>query len=129
MTTTKKDPKKVFSYKQYQNGRLRLKADSPEDESKGSIKMKVQGTSSAAYGPSAFNVDVEFSLTNPDGDIIKEGTSTLYEVTDDGKEVNLPEGWSMNPNSIPCTYFTTKVNVASCENANNALNQEYYNRF
>jgi hypothetical protein len=31
--------------------------------------------------------------------------------------------------AIPCDYFCTKVNVASCENANNALNQEWYNIF
>jgi hypothetical protein len=35
----------------------------------------------------------------------------------------------MSENAIPCTYFTTKVNVASVEQANNALNQEWYNAF
>ena len=32
-------------------------------------------------------------------------------------------------NAIPVNYFCTKVNVASCENANNAMNQEWYNMF
>jgi hypothetical protein len=31
--------------------------------------------------------------------------------------------------AIPVNFFCTKVNVASCENANNALNQEWYNMF
>jgi hypothetical protein len=35
----------------------------------------------------------------------------------------------MNPDSIPINYFCTKVNVASAEHANNALNQEWYNKF
>jgi hypothetical protein len=35
----------------------------------------------------------------------------------------------MTENSIPVNYFCTKVNVASGEHANNALNQEFYNRY
>lgn len=35
----------------------------------------------------------------------------------------------MNKNSIPVNFFCTKVNVASVENTNNALNQEWYNRY
>jgi hypothetical protein len=31
--------------------------------------------------------------------------------------------------AIPVNYFCTKANVASCENANNAMNQEWYNLF
>jgi hypothetical protein len=71
----------------------------------------VQGTSSAAYGLAAFNIDSDF----------KGGF-----VDKDGKKMS---EWAMNENSIPVSYFNTKVNVASCENANNALNAEWYNKF
>jgi hypothetical protein len=35
----------------------------------------------------------------------------------------------MTPTSMPVNYFNTKVNVASCEQTNNALNQEWYDRY
>lgn len=74
-------------------------------------QLRVQGTSSAAYGLGAFNLDTNF----------KNG------VTDnDGNPV---EGYVIAEGAIPVDYTCTKVNVASCENANNALNQEWYNRF
>ena len=75
------------------------------------VRTRVQGTSSAAYGVAAFNLDADFKggFDYPDGSHTK--------------------GWSMDDEAIPVSYFTTKVNVASCENANNALNQEWYNRF
>lgn len=79
----------------------------------GSGNMKVQGTSSLKYIISAANFDSNF-------DTLQENTSTgLVDI----------DGWSMNENSIPINYTCTKVNVASCENANNVLNQEWYNRF
>ena len=37
--------------------------------------------------------------------------------------------WAMDEEAIPCNYFTIKVNVASSESANNAINQDWYNRF
>ena len=64
------------------------------------VKLRAQGTSSMAYGVSAYNLDAKF-----------------------------PKKWSIDNNAIPVNYFNTKVNVASCEGANNALNQEWYNRF
>lgn len=75
------------------------------------VRTRVQGTSSAAYGVAAFNLDADFKggFDYPDGSHTK--------------------GWAMDDEAIPVSYFTTKVNVASCENANNALNQEWYNRF
>ena len=53
-----------------------------------------------AYGVSAYNLDAKF-----------------------------PEKWSLSNESIPVNYLNTKVNVASCEGANNALNQEWYNQY
>ena len=75
------------------------------------VTVKVQGTSSAKYGTSAFNLDMKFN----DGFNLADGTHI--------------QKWSMTENAIPVNYFNYKVNVASCEQANNALNQEWYNRF
>lgn len=63
------------------------------------VKLRAQGTSSMAYGVSAYNLDAKF-----------------------------PEKWSLSDEAIPVNYLNTKVNVASCEGANNALNQEWYNQ-
>lgn len=109
MTQNKKDKVKGCTYVQYQG------SDQAQLSSENTT-IKVQGTSSAAYGLAAYNIDADFA---PDG------VSTLV----DGEGNVLEDGWSMNEGSIPCTYFTTKVNVASAEQANNALNQEWYNRF
>ena len=75
------------------------------------VVMKVQGTSSARYGVAAFNFDTDF----------KSGFTTA-----DGKHI---DGYALNQDSIPVDYFCTKVNVASSEGTNNALNQEWYNNF
>ena len=64
------------------------------------VKVRAQGTSSMTYGISAYNLDSKF-----------------------------PEKWSLDDEAIPVNYFNTKVNVASCEGANNALNQEWYDRY
>lgn len=82
------------------------------DETADNVEIRVQGTSSAAYGVAAYNIDAKF----------KNG---FY----DTKTGKTSSGWSMSNTAIPVNYFCTKVNVASCENANNALNQEWYNRF
>ena len=73
--------------------------------------LYVQGTSSAAYGRAAFNVRTKFT----DGLIDKDGNQT--------------DLWKMTDNAIPIEIACTKVNVASCENANNVVNQEWYNKF
>ena len=75
-------------------------------------KMFVQGTSSAAYGVAAFNLRTDFRKT------------TMYD--GDG---NVIEGKEVSETAIPINYTCTKVNVASCENANNVYNQEWYNKF
>ena len=75
------------------------------------VVMKVQGTSSARYGVAAFNIDSKF----------EDGFTTS-----NGQHI---DGYSIKENSIPVNYFCTKVNVASSEGANNALNQEWYNNY
>lgn len=77
------------------------------------VRTYVQGTSSAAYGVAAFNLRSDFT---------KKGT--IYDA--EGKE---KDGWQRTPDDLPIDIACTKVNVASCENANNVVNQEWYNRF
>lgn len=112
MTTTKKDLKEVTSYKQYHGSGIPvLQADD--------ITIKVQGTSSESYVLAAANIDTDF------GDKMRGMPTKDYP---DGEP--MPDGWSMDGGqAIPVNFFCTKVNVASCENANNALNQEWYNAF
>ena len=76
-----------------------------------SSDIYVQGTSSAAYGAAAFNLRTEF----PNGLIDK-----------DGNEV---EGWKVTPEAKDVDLTCTKVNVASCENCNNVVNAEWYNKY
>lgn len=104
MTLNKKDKIKGCSYKQYH-------ASNTPVLTAENVTIKVQGTSSAAYGMAAFNIDSKFE----NGFVTADGTAI--------------EGWSMNKDSIPVNYFCTKVNVASAEHTNNAMNQEWYNRY
>lgn len=75
------------------------------------VRIRVQGTSSAAYGVAAFNLRTEFQ----EGLIDKDG--------------NKVDAWEISETAIPIDYVCTKVNVASSENANNVVNQEWYNKF
>lgn len=93
------------NYYQYKNNKLMLSAEN--------AKLRAQGTSSMAYGIAAFNFDL-----NIEGATVKD---------ENGEEIT--DGWSMDDKAIPVTYFNTKVNVASSEGANNAINQEWYNMF
>lgn len=106
MTRTKKDKVTGCKYDQYHGSKdIALHAEN--------VTIKVQGTSSEKYVVAAANIDSEFT----------EGFEDLVN----NKHI---DSWSMDGgNAIPCDYFCTKVNVASCENANNALNQEWYNIF
>jgi hypothetical protein len=65
------------------------------------VTITVQGTSSAAYGLAAFNLDSKFI----------EGF-TDFSNSAEGEHI---AKWSMTPHSMPVNYLTTKVNVASCE--------------
>jgi hypothetical protein len=64
-----------------------------------------------AYGVAAFNLRSSFN----EGLVDKNG--------------ELVEGWKVSENAIPIDLTCTKVNVASCENCNNVVNAEWYNRF
>lgn len=75
------------------------------------VQIKPQGTSSMRYGIAGYNIDAKFK-----NGFVQNRTTQI-------------DKWSMTPNSIPVDYFCTKVNVASAEGANNALNQEWYNKF
>ena len=81
---------------------LELAAASAGDAGDGTV-FKVQGTSSAAYGRSSYNLDIDFKGT--------------------GKKYKLDE------NAIGVNYINIKVNVASSENANNINAVDWYNTF
>lgn len=108
MTKNKKDFVENCTYRRY-HGKT-----NPEQTSD-NVTISVQGTSSAAYGLAAYNIDTNFV----------EGMMD-YSNNSTGEHI---DSWSMTPNSMPVSYFNTKVNVASCECVNNALNQEWYDRY
>lgn len=112
MPTTKKTKIYPCDYYQYQGSATnKYRAEG--------VMIKVQGTTSEKYVVSAANLDTDFNYTDgntPSGII-------------DGLTGNKLEGWAMSNNAIPINFTCTKVNVASCENINNYLNQEWYNRF
>lgn len=108
MTMNKKDPITNCKYAQYKGSKNAILT--AED-----VIVKVQGTSSAAYGLAAFNLDSEFT----------QGFTDALAPVDN----NHIDAWSMSSTAIPVNYFCTKVNVASAEGTNNAINQEWYNKF
>lgn len=77
-----------------------------------------QGTTSDNYGVSGRNIDLKF---NTDNAIVTFGDASQSEP---GK-VKI----SLTRNSVPVNYFNIKVNVASSENANNALLAKRYDRY
>ena len=77
------------------------------------VRTYVQGTSSAAYGVAAFNLRSDFT---------KKGK--IYD-----KNGNEIPGWRPTDEDLYIDIACTKVNVASCENANNVVNAEWYNKF
>lgn len=72
-----------------------------------------QGTSSNEYGYSGRNL--EFNM--------KKATITLNDNQTVVKEIQL------SPTSYPTNYLNFKINIASSENANNALLQKRYDRY
>ena len=78
-----------------------------------------QGTSSNNYGASGRNLDL---IIKP----YKDYGNTPYIVLGDGSQVDKV---SLTRESIPVNYFNVKVNIASSENANNALLAKRYNQY
>lgn len=79
-----------------------------------------QGTSSNSYGPSGRNLDL---ILKTHKDVNNNPTITLG----DGKTV--VQKVSLTRDSVDVNYFNVKVNIASSENANNALLQKRYNTY
>ena len=78
-----------------------------------------QGTSSNNYGPAGRNLDI---IMKP----YKDYGNAPYIVLGDGSQVNKV---SLTRESVPANYFNVKVNIASSENANNALLAKRYNQY
>lgn len=74
------------------------------------VSMKIQGTSSVGYYDATANWDAEFKekLTDRNGNIVS---------------------YQMDDSAIAVDYINYKVNEASCEGSNNAVNAEWYNKF
>lgn len=79
-----------------------------------------QGTSSNNYGASGRNLDLIMKTYKDYGNV-------PYIILGDGK--TQASKVSLTRNSIPVNYFNVKVNIASSENANNALLQKRYNEY
>ena len=88
-----------------------MKAGRPRDNWTATGSHKGQGTSSDNYGEAARNIDINCSggFTFADGTV-----GSAYDMTDQ---------------SVPVGYFNIKLNVASSENANNAVLADEYHRF
>lgn len=78
-----------------------------------------QGTSSNNYGPAGRNLDI---IMKP----YKDYGNAPYIILGDGSRVSKV---SLTRESIPTNYFNVKVNIASSENANNAILAKRYNRY
>ena len=78
-----------------------------------------QGTSSNNYGAAGRNLDLILKS-------YKDYGNNPYIVLGDGSRVNKV---SLTRESIPVNYFNVKVNIASSENANNALLAKRYNQY
>ena len=78
-----------------------------------------QGTSSNNYGASGRNLDLILKS-------YKDYGNSPYIILGDGSRVNKV---SLTRESIPVNYFNVKVNIASSENANNALFAKRYNQY
>ena len=102
MTTSKNDPVPADITITDGTTVLELAAATGPETGDGTV-FKVQGTSSAAYGRSAYNLDIDF-----------KGTKKKYKIS---------------PDAIAVNYLNVKVNVASSENANNVNAVDWYNTF
>lgn len=78
-----------------------------------------QGTTSNEYGAAGRNLDLIMNKSGVDG-------VTPYIKLGDGSETNKI---SLTRDSVEVNYLNVKVNIASSENANNALLQRRYNTY
>lgn len=78
-----------------------------------------QGTSSNNYGPAGRNIDLILKS-------YKDYGNAPYIVLGDNTQVSKV---SLTRESVPVNYLNLKVNIASSENANNALLQKRYNTY
>ena len=78
-----------------------------------------QGTSSNNYGAAGRNLDLIIKSNEDFG-------NNPYIILGDGSRVDKV---SLTRSSVPVNYFNVKVNIASSENANNALLQKRYNQY
>lgn len=78
-----------------------------------------QGTSSNNYGPAGRNLDLILKT-------YKNYGNSPYIILGDGSRASKV---SLTRNSVDTNYFNVKVNIASSENANNALLQKRYNEY
>lgn len=92
-----------------------------------------QGTTSNEYGYAARNLDLIFNCDgiHPPNDKI-EAISDYISAIEYGDGTKITDGTgaiTLTRTSIPTNWLNIKVNVASSENANNALLQKRYNDF
>ena len=78
-----------------------------------------QGTSSNNYGASGRNLDLILKSYKDYGNV-------PYIILGDGTQVNKV---ALTRESVPVNYFNVKVNIASSENANNAVFAKRYNQY
>lgn len=91
-------------------------------DGKNSILQEYEGQSHDYH----FDPTYITKLTLNDGTVIVHGEETVGE---DGKTTIAEAKVPLTPTSIPNNWFNLKVNIASSENANNALLQNRYNTF
>ena len=78
-----------------------------------------QGTSSNNYGAAGRNLDLIFNKSGLDG--VKP-----YVILGDGSKT---DKISLTRSSVQTNYLNVKLNIASSENANNALLQKRYDKY